>query len=104
MSADTRAASARWSAGAVHRPSRTMAEEADVAVLAVPFSAFVRAAADAEARAPVAAADVAATPGEAPQATMPAISTTEPAISARIPIAHPLHSLSCRGPVRRRFR
>ncbi len=74
----------------MHRPSRTIADDALAAVAAFAFSAFVRAVADGEAVALV--ADVAARLGAMPHATMPTISTAEPAISTRIPIAHPLHS------------
>jgi len=61
------------------------------------LSAFIRAAPDADALAPAAEAGVTATPAEALHATMPAISTAEPANSARIPIAIPLHSVCLRG-------
>ena len=91
MSADSWAASARRAAGAVHRPSVTVASVADPAV-----DAFAVAAADvatlAARLAPPAWGDAVAAPAEL-QATTPAINTAEPAKSARIPIAH--RSISC---------
>jgi hypothetical protein len=88
MSADSWVASARRAAGAVHRPSVTVARVADPAAV----DAFAVAAADvallAARWAPPAAGDAVAAPAEL-QATRPTISTAEPAKSAaRIPIPH----------------
>ena len=92
MSADSWAASARRAAGAVHRPSVTVARVADPAEV----DALAVAAADVAALtvrwAPPACGDAVAAPAEL-QATIPAISRADPATSARIPIAH--RSISC---------
>jgi hypothetical protein len=80
-----------------------MAEDAGVAAAAFDFADFVRAAGDADALAR-AGGDAAATLAAGLQATTPTNSTAEPANSARIPIADPLHSVCLLGSVWRRRR
>jgi hypothetical protein len=76
-----------------------VASEADAAAVASTAPALAGAAADPDALALAAAADAAATLAGEPHATTPAISTAEPANSARTPIVHPLPFHVSIGPV-----